>query len=133
MSTNAYTVIIEEFAERHFIKSFEKKYKGACDVTRTALTLSFQAFDALFDRNIAETIVDTDTVKICKVEFKISSTNQSRHGSGNRCIVAIHKTTLNVNVLLVYMKTDVKGSRETLWWREVVRDSYPEYKKLCTS
>lgn len=127
MSTK-YAVIVEPFAERHFIKSFRKKYKGAWNTTYTTLNLLFQSFDVLFDKSIAETIIDSDTIKICKVEFKISGSNQSRHSSGNRCIVAIDKEKYSVHVLIVYMKTDVRGTQETVWWKEIVKNNYPEYK-----
>ena len=34
MSTiNEYQVVIESFAERHFVRTFAKKYKGAWDTT----------------------------------------------------------------------------------------------------
>ena len=106
MSTD-YHVLIEPFAERHFIKNFEKKYKGAWDITLKALVQEFRSFDVLFDRNIAETIHDGPAVKICKTEFKISGRNESRHGSGNRCIVAVRKNAAEVAVLLVYHKSDL--------------------------
>ena len=66
-------------------------------------------------------------VRICKTEFKIVGTQISRHGSGNRCIIAVHADTQVVRVLLVYGKGDVKGSRETDWWQQEVKAAYPEY------
>lgn len=127
MSTN-YHVIIEKFAERHFIKSFRKKYRGAWDTAEEALLQEFRAFDILFERNIAETITDSEDVKICKTEFKIPGTQESRHSSGNRCIVALNKKTSTVHVLLVYHKNDLAAGNETAQWKQLIRDNYPEYR-----
>lgn len=125
-----YGVIVEQFAEKHYIKSFSKKYKRAWDLTIDSLVQEFEKIDILFLKSAAETIVDTDMVKICKTEFKIAGTNESRKSSGNRCIVAIHKDTSMVYVLLVYTKTDVSGSNETVWWKSMIKENYPEYKNL---
>ena len=129
MSTK-YTVVIEKFAERHYIKSFGKKYGRAWDITLETLVREFQSFDILFERSIAETIIDSADIKICKAEFKVAGTNQSRHGSGNRCIVALHKNKSTICVLLVYGKTDIGGSKETATWKNIIRDNYPQYRNL---
>lgn len=125
-----YEVIFEAFAERHFIKSFVKKYKGAWNNTFKGMIAEFTFFDLLFLKNTAETIIDSKDVKICKTEFKIAGTEVSRHASGNRCIVAVHKNVNEVCVLLVYGKANLSGSSETAQWRSLVRENYPEYKYL---
>jgi len=122
--------LVEKFAARHYIKSFGKKYGRAWDITLEAVIREFQSFDILFEKNIAETIVDSADIKICKVEFKVAGTNESRHGSGNRCIVALQKDKLTVAVLLVYGKTDIGGGKETASWKKVIRANYPEYRHL---
>ncbi len=130
MSTNIYAVSIELFVERHYIKNFKKKYKTAWDITQRAIEKEFQNFDILFERSIAETIVDGGDIKICKTEFRVAGTKQSRHGSGNRCIVALHKNS-KVNVLLLYHKSHLVGSgSETAKWKQVIKKNYPEYKGL---
>jgi len=92
MSTN-YAVIIEPFADRHYIRTFAKKYKKAWNFTLSALIREFQSFDVILEKTIAEEITDKNAdVVICKTEFKISGMQESRHSSGNRCIVAKHKT-----------------------------------------
>ncbi len=128
-----YSVVFEPFTDRHYIKGFQKKHKGAWDKTRTALIVEFTFAQALFEKSIAEVLCvspDND-IQICKTEFKILGTDVSRHGSGNRCIIAIHQSTATVRVLLVYAKTDIPTSgNETEWWKKVVRDNYPEYRQL---
>ena len=127
-----YQVVFLPFTERHYIKSFAKKYQGAWDKTRKALTLEFTLVDLLFQKTIAEIVCisNDNSVQICKTEFKVLGTNASRHASGYRCIIAVHVTTGVVNVLLVYGKSDVDGKNETAWWKNVVRDTYPQYRDL---
>lgn len=127
-----YQVVFKPFAERHYIKSFAKKYPGAWSKTLKALTIEFSFVQLLCEKNIAEIIClsPDNAVKICKTEFKILGTQMSRHGSGCRCIIATHENTKHVHVLLVYSKSDVEGKNETAWWTNLVKDAYPEYKNI---
>lgn len=125
-----YEVIFEPFTQRHFIKSFAKKYKGAWNNTLKGLVVEFSFFDLLFLKSTAETIVDSKEIKICKTEFKISGTQESRHGSGNRCIVAVNSQKAIVYVLLVYSKNDIRAVNETAEWKKIIKENYPEYRGL---
>lgn len=130
MKSTKYTVTFESFTERHFIKSFDRKYKGAWDITLKTITEEFAQINFLFLKNTAETIVDLKEVKICKTEFKIAGTQESRHGSGNRCIVAIHKNTNKICVLLIYHKNDLGGGNETANWKRIIKENYPDYSEM---
>jgi len=130
MSTN-YEVEIETFAERYYIKTFAKKYKKAWDFTLSALIREFKSFDVILEKTIAEEISDKNLdVVICKTEFKISGTQESRHSSGNRCIVAKYKKINKIRVLLVYHKNNLGGGNETSNWKKFIKNNYPEYKDL---
>lgn len=122
-----YQVVLEPFTQRHYIKSFAKKYKTSWDFTLKFLCEEFRRVDILFGKSIAETIVDAGEIKICKTEFRIAGTQVSRHGSGNRCIVAIHKKENKVRVLLVYHKNDLGSGSETADWKRIIKENYPEY------
>ncbi len=130
-----YEVIIEPFAERHYIKAFRKKYKAAWDTTEQALRQEFRFFDVLFEKSIAETITshNSGSVKICKTEFKISGSRESRHGSGNRCIIAVHREPCAVRVLLVYHKSDLGhlgSGNETARWKQIIKENYSAYREM---
>lgn len=127
----SYAVIVEKFAERHYISKFKKKHLNAWDVTWNAIVEQFKRIESLIGVNsIVEIITDAGDVKICKTEFRIAGPGKSRHASGNRCIIAVRKSTAVVHVLLVYSKGDIGGSNETAGWKAVVKDNYPEYKNL---
>lgn len=129
-----YDVVFRPYTEKHYIRSFEKKYKGAWDKTLSGLVLEFTQVDLLFDKSIAEVIYISDDgdVKICKTEFKIAGSQISRHASGYRCIIAVCSSRAVVEVLLVYAKGDVKGSSETAAWKQAIRDVYPEYRRMLS-
>lgn len=130
MSTS-YAVVLEKYAERHFISNFKKKYKGAWDVTWVAMHEEFKRIDTLIgSTNIAETITEVGNIRICKTEFRVHGTQESRHASGNRCIVAVNKGTSTVHVLLVYNKNDLGGRSETASWKALVKENYDEYSKI---
>lgn len=125
-----YTVIFSDFAEKYYIKSFKKKYKTAWDKTESALYTQYTYFDFLFQKSVAETIINKDNILICKTEFSIAGSQKSPKSSGNRCIIAIDKDIKTVYVLLVYAKTDIRGDHETHWWKGIIKSNYPEYGNL---
>ena len=125
-----YSVQIEKFAERHFIKSFEKKYKKHWDTTREAIVESLGRIDMLVTTSRAETIYTGVDFKIVKVYFRVDGTKESSKTSGNRCIVAWYPEKRLVSALLVYGKTDLSGSSETSEWQQLIRENYPQYSHL---
>ena len=125
-----FSVQIEDFAERHFIKSFEKKYKGKWDLTLISISAQLARIDNLLLTDRAETITDAGDIKIIKTKFKVVDTKESAKTSGNRCIVAWCISKQLVSILLVYGKTDLSGKNETTEWRALVKDNYKEYSHL---
>jgi hypothetical protein len=134
MSTSNYAIIVEKFAERHYIVKFKKKHKNAWDVTWSAIEEQLRRIEALIGvTSIIEIISDAGDIKICKMEFRIAGPGKSRHASGNRCIIAVRESTAIVHVLLVYSKGDIGGSNETAGWKAIIKDNYPEYKEILRS
>ncbi|MDA3802534.1 MAG: hypothetical protein PF488_01380 [Patescibacteria group bacterium] len=129
MSIN-YSVDIEKYATKHFIKSFEKKYNKAWDITLDALKRELMSFDILLSKSIAEIITERNNIKICKLEFKVAGTNKSRHGSGNRCIICVNNINNLIKILLLYHKSHLGDGNETAKWKQMIKDNYPEYNKL---
>lgn len=121
--------MIEDFAERHFIKSFQKKYQGKWDITRLAIVAELERVDNLLLTDRAETISDVEGVQIIKTKFRIAGTKESAKSSGNRCIVALNKEKQSVSVLLVYTKTDLSSKNETAEWKAIIKE---EYQIICS-
>ncbi|MBK5215610.1 MAG: hypothetical protein JJE53_02270 [Candidatus Pacebacteria bacterium] len=126
-----YSVQIEAFAEKHFIKNFKKKYNSSWDVTLRAIFFQLEHIDNFLQTDKAITIIDSGEVKIIKTEFKIAGSKESAKTSGNRCIVAWHIKDRFVSILLVYSKTDLtSGNKETEEWKKIIKDNYSNYKDL---
>lgn len=130
MSTD-YAVVIEPFAERHYIKSFRKKYLGRWDIAERAIIEQAKRIETLSaETQIAELMVDRNPIRIYKMEFRIPKTNESRKSSGNRCILAADRAKRLCRVLLVYSKDDLGTRNETATWKQMVRDEYPELREI---
>jgi len=130
MQTN-FSIQIGKFAERHYIKNFEKKYKGHWDVTLRAIIAELERIDLLISNtDKAETIKDAGEIKIVKIKFRVAGTKESAKSSGNRCIVLWDMENRSVVLLLVYGKTDLSGHNETAEWTGLVKAGYPEYTKF---
>jgi hypothetical protein len=125
-----FSVTVEPFAERHYIKSFEKKYKQYWDITLQAILAELARIDALLLTDKAETISDVNGIKIVKTKFKIAGSKDSAKSSGNRCIVAWYEDSQVVKILLVYGKTDLGSGKETSAWKQIIKDTYPDYRNL---
>lgn len=125
-----FSVQIEAFAEKHFIKSFEKKYKNNWSLTLRAITEMLERVDALLKTSKAETICDLGNLKFIKTEFRVFGTKESARTSGNRCIIVLNQEKREVRILLVYGKTDLSGHNETAEWQGIIKNNYPEYRDI---
>lgn len=127
MSTEleSFSVVVEAYAERHYIKEFEKKY-GSWKLTWIGLVAILTRFDPSKLGSAVEIITqNADCTKaIYKYEFRIPEQRVSAHASGNRMIICVDHISKSIQVLLVYNKNNVRGSRETDWWQGVIRDNY---------
>lgn len=125
-----YSVKIEKFAERHFIKSFEKKYKTHWEITLRAIIAELERIDLLIKTSRAEVILSKEKIKLIKTEFRVSGTKESAKSSGNRCIVLCDENSQIVYVLLVYSKSDLSGHNETTEWKNIIKNNYQNYSYL---
>ncbi len=122
-----YNVKIEEFAQKHYIKNFRKKYKTHWDSTFKGIIKMLENLDSILDTNIVEEINCFDDLAIFKMEFRVFGTKCSKKASGNRCILALNKKIKEIRILLVYHKNDIGDKNETAAWKKMIRDNYSSY------
>jgi hypothetical protein len=116
-----YSVVFAEYAERHFIKDFEKKYKKNWDATRQSIVDALERISKLSGTNYLDFVCPSNKETfLAKFDFKVAKTNVSAKTSGNRCILEVCNKKLEVKILLVYCKDHIDRSskQETLWWLE---------------
>ncbi len=129
MSTK-YTVIIRDFAQRHFIDEFEKKHKKAWQITWTAYAVMLSNIEELLKTTKAEKICSNRHEHIVKCEFAIAGRGESPHASGNRMIAYMNSETHVCEILLVYGKTNISGNHETAWWHNTIFDFHEDLRIL---
>lgn len=126
--SGGYRVVFEEYTRRHYIKDFEKDYKGAWATTRKAIVSQLRNVDMLRDsgrlRNPPIHLSPDRKEWILKHEFAIAGLHESPHTSGRWLIAYVNDAERIVRVLLVYQKKHVTSSDETSWWRKVVKREY---------
>lgn len=130
INDNNYSVEIEGFARRHYIKVFIKKHKKAWDVTERAILFELERIDNIIgmsDR--VEKISVADGCSLVKLNFKIAGTNTSAKSSGNRAIVLVDQTNFTCKILLVYSKNQICSPNETQKWMSVIKINYFEIWK----
>jgi len=136
MSTNDYSVFIEDFADRHFISIFAKKYKGKqWEITLKAIKEMLSRYDNFVNANISTSskidfICSCNGYSIIKLDFKIAGSNISAKSSGNRVVAAVDIVKKIIKILLVYSKNDIGPPNETAKWKNMVTDFYPEFNEL---
>ena len=125
-----YSLIVGEYAKRHYIKNFDKKYKTAWKTTWNFIEiLTTQIYKYLTTTKVNK-IHLCDTWYIAKCEFNIAWLNISTKSSWNRIIVYVDEINLETHILLLYAKTDIKWSNETQWWEQEIKENYKGITKL---
>jgi len=136
MFTSEYRVFFEKYAERHFIKDFEKKYKTNWLVTRKAIVAQLHNVDMLVKAGRTNPPIHLSADRnewILKHEFKLAGTKCSKKSSGCRIIAYINETEKVVRVLLVYHKDHLSKDRtETQAWEFLIRSAYPDLLRNLT-
>ncbi len=129
MSTS---ILIQKYAERHFLKSFKKKYKTARHKTYNAISLMIERVDKFLKTTLIEEIISYDDSSILKIEFSIAWSKISPHASWNRAIIHRDKKTSKFDVLLIYMKTHIpKNKWETKRRKDIVKKEYKDTFDIC--
>ena len=126
MSINEkYLVKISEYAEKHFIKSFSKRYKWAREETLKVIIEMLERikiFSKIKDK--AEKIHICDKWYIVKCKFKIAWSNESPKTSWNRIIAYVNEESKEVLILLIYTKTDIQWGNETARREKLIKENH---------
>lgn len=129
-TNNKYNAIVSEYAKKHYIKSFSKKYKSAWGRT-------FETIENLLSRIVAfnrtskvNKIHICDNKYIAKCEFNIEWLHISTKASWNRIIVFVDEELFKVEILLLYAKTDINWNNETAWWENQIKNNHKEIYEI---
>ena len=130
MDQYKYRVIFEDFAKRHFIKNFEKKYKSQWNKTQDDIIFVCEHIDKMLLTKRADLISVADNFRLVKLDFAIFGLKISPKSSGNRCILFLDDRMRIVIILLVYSKNDIPTHNETQEWKNIIKIQYPNIKDI---
>lgn len=124
-----YLVFFSDYAERHYLKSFSKKYKGKrWQITLDSIFQDLKRIRALQSTQQVDELKRGQDCKLFKYDFAVAQTGVSPKASGNRCIVFLDSKTHKQEVLVVYSKNDLpKKTKETQYIYQVVQDNFPQF------
>ena len=125
-------VYFSKYAVRHFLKRFQKDYKGKqWQLTEAAIfdDLSHIAhgdYDLQKTQQIDELWHDGD-IWVFKYDFRVAKTNVSSKASGNRIVGVLNSKTSCINIVMIYAKTDLpKNIGETQFIKSVISEVCPD-------
>jgi hypothetical protein len=136
MSTNEYSVFIEKFAESHYCRVFEKKYRGKqWAITLKAIKETLSRYDNMAPNHKTnysklDVICPCEDYMMIKLDFTVAGSNVSAKSSGNRVVAAVDSTKKIIKILLVYSKNEIGPPNETHKWMNMIAQYYDEFKKL---
>jgi hypothetical protein len=123
-----YLVHLMPYAQRHFIKRFERDYPGRrWKVTLSSIREDLSRMRGLTGTGQVDELRQGNGCWLIKYDFAVALSHQSPKASGNRCLVFLDSLTHQLWILLVYGKGDLpKNCGETDYLRKVMREEYPE-------
>lgn len=132
IKSQKYTICVSEYADRHYIKTFSKKFKGKKWITTMdAICSSLVRIANLVASSKINIISEpNESYSLCKFDFSIAGTNISPKTSGNRVILVANNETLEIHILLVYSKNEICSPNETRQWKEIIKKEFPEYAAI---
>ena len=109
------------FAERHYAKTFAKKYKNSWLETRDNIDEVCKRIDRMLDFDRADLIYSVEYYKLVKLDFAVAGTRISPKKSGNRCLLFVDEELRHVQILIAYSKNDIGPPNETAKWKQIIK------------
>lgn len=136
-SNKLFSVKFTSYAEKHYLNSFKKKYKGKIwEFTELSIKEDLSRLRTINNTTQKSNQIDelkyNDNTWLAKYDFKIAGSNQSTKASGNRCILYININEDIIEILLIYNKTDIpKNKKETKYiMDEISKNNNSKLKEL---
>ena len=131
-----FTVEFCDYAKRHYLKRFEKEYKGKqWDITVESIIQDLARIKTS-DSDLQKTqqvdeLWHKDNYWIFKYDFRVAQTKESTKSSGNRCIVFLDNATNRITILIIYGKGDLpKNIGEQAYIAQTLEKEFRDYMTL---
>lgn len=125
-----YEVEFDDFTKRHFGRKFEKKYRGRWGETKDDIVRFCERIEKTIHTDRMRLISSQGQYRLVKMYFTVLGTKLSPRAAGNRCILVVDDEKRLVRVLLVYAKGDLKSKNETVEWKMIIKEQFPEMGEI---
>jgi GTPase SAR1 family protein len=133
---NLFTVEFSDYAKRHYLKRFEKDYRGR----QWEITVESIMQDMARIKTSVNDLQQTQQVDelwhkgnywIFKYDFRIAQTKESTKGSGNRCVAFLDNNANKIEILLIFGKGDLpKNKGEQAFIEQTIAEECSDYLEL---
>ena len=133
---NLFIVEFSDYAKRHYLKRFEKEYKGKqWDITVESITQDLARIKTsnsdLQKTQQVDELWHKENYWVIKYDFRVAQTKESTKSSGNRCIVFLDNATNNITILIIYGKGDLpKNIGEQAFVEQTLDKEFQDYMSL---
>ena len=133
---NLFTVRFSDFAKNHYLKRFEKDYRGKqWDITVESIfqdLARIKTSDSDLQRTgQVDELWHKDSYWIFKYDFRVAQTRESTKSSGNRCIVFLDNAVNRIEILFIFGKGDLpKNTGEQAFIEQTLIKEFQDYMSL---
>jgi hypothetical protein len=134
---NLFTVQFSDYARLHYLKRFEKDYRGKqFDITVESIFQDMSRIKTcgsdLQKTQQADELWQKDSYWIFKYDFRVAQTRDSTKSSGNRCVAFLNNDVNKILILLIYGKGDLpKNIGEQAFIEKTLDEEYQDYLLLA--
>jgi hypothetical protein len=133
---NLFTVKFSDYARHHYLKRFEKNYKGRqWDITVESIFQDMARIKTI-DSDLQKTqqvdeLWHKDNCWIFKYDFRVALTKESTKSSGNRCVTFLDNTVNKIMILIIFGKGDLpKNIGEQAFIEQTLNKEFPDLLAL---
>jgi len=125
-------VSFNDYAKRHYLKRFEKDYKGEqWKHTKDSIFRDLERIKTVnSDLQLSQKVDELwykDNCWIFKYDFRVALTKESTKSSGNRCVVFLDNGNHTAQILIIFGKNDLpKNSGEQAYIEQTLTSEFSE-------
>jgi len=133
---NLFTVKFSDYAKSHFLKRFQKDYRGKqWDITVESIfqdMARIKTSDSDLQRTgQVDELWHKDCCWIFKYDFRVAQTKESTKSSGNRCVAFLDNAENKIEILVIFGKGDLpKNTGEQAFIEQTLIKEFKGYMSL---
>jgi len=134
---NLFTVKFSDYAKNHYLKRFEKDYKGRqWDITAESICQDMMRIKTtnsdLQKTQQVDELWHKGNYWIFKYDFRVAQTKESTKSSGNRCVAFLDNAANRIEILIIFGKGDLpKNIGEQAFIAQTLDENFRDYLSLA--